>query len=658
MRTFTEESALAKQVFRDDPSAFGLLYFSHLHQAGIAMMLGEPARVERVLEEEAPLYAEHLAARAVLKLQLGFAWLEVARREARPEDAQRARESLEAALADTELSERERTSGTLRLAELELEQHHLERARELWRSADAALAAQGASKSREMRRSRVLAARLALESERDSVELVRLRDELSDELDAFLDEWRAIGAREGGYGLMHHDLTLSLFNEFTRLALATEGDEVGARHAFAKLMEAHAASSLARRLSAPAPTLEELRDVLVSDAGHGALVYLAGPARSYVFALDRERLTVHEIADEFAIERARRVLVGELLATGGGVLGSEACSASRTLAAELLPPDVRARIATWRTVGACGLDLFLGDVPFEALDLGDGRMLGVDRATYVLPSLAVGAALARESTRALGPLTAVRLLAMPVVAPRIATEYELAPLELSDRAIDDVLAAYPEELRAIVRRGDARPGAMLGSGSDGVQVLQILAHGVRNETNPHGASFALTPEDAQDDGLFDARDVERTYANRAAPAVVVATACRAGSGAQRRGDAAATDLVGAFLGAGSRVVLASSYDIDLEVARRLSKRFHAELWSGASPAEALRIAREELLGDPQFAALAQPLLVRIVGLGGASPFTRIVAKETDGEHTRWFAALAVGLTVVVVLAGVWMRRRA
>ncbi|HEX6884023.1 MAG TPA: CHAT domain-containing protein [Planctomycetota bacterium] len=639
-QAFEDEQVQIAALRRDGVDVRRAQANSDRHLANFAMLTGFPRRIEERLEStELPPPTD--AELPYLRLRWAGAVREEARRAGA--DMAEARVALELALAEPELAPIDRVSGEVWLANLELDEGRPARARELWAAAGERLhALQGAAGTR--RRWVGLGARLA----ETPAELARARTEVAAEIEAFLAEWRRLEPDEGGYGLFQYDDALALYCELTRLALALDGPELGPRRALEALARVHAETALARRLAAPVPTPEELRAALCARDGEGLLVYLMGPARAWVFALDAHGLVLAPLASTFALEGPRQRLVREILA-GAGRWTEAGQAAAGELSRLLLPPEVRARIEGWDALAVAGLDLLLGDVPFELLDLGAGQRLGSEKAVWHLPSLATGVVLARRAAARPPGEPGVRLVGAPVLPAGM--EAEVAPFELSSGEVERLLAAFPAARRD-VHLGPAASGRALGEPE--VAVLQILAHGRFDERRGRSAELLLAPTGADDDGRLSFADVERTWSARPAPRLVVLSACRAGRGVARRGDAGAASLATAFLARGSDAVLASAYDLDLDVALALSAAFHDGLARGLDAAEALRRARAELARSPELAESLQPHLVRAIGFAPA-PFEPWLALEPDPRRPSptW---IAVGAGLVLALA-LWRVRR-
>lgn len=588
--------------------------------ANLAMQTAAPERIEALLSEREARGDPDAVIRAYLKLRLAGALGERSRRQGL--GLERVRAAFAAAFDEPELEPIDRIFGELWLADLELEDDHAA-ARELWRSAGARMEELAASGSRARRSWVALGARLAETSE----ERASWRATVASEIEAFLAEWRALDVREGGYGLLSVSDPRLLYCEYTALARELDGEELGARAALELLARAHAESTLARKLGAQAPTLEEIREALCPRPDQGVLVYLAASARGWVFALDRSTLRALPFSCGHELEGSRRSLVRELLASGG-LWTDAARTAARELARLLLPGELRAWLEGRSSIAVCGLDLFLGDVPFELLDLGEGRLVGAEKSVWNLPPLAASVEIARRAARA-GPVApGACLLAAPTLSPEIAAVFGLTGFQLDAGTLAAILDVFPPGARKVLVGDQANAGALAEPGQP---VLQFLAHGAFDEARSRSAELVLAATDARDDGLLSVSDVERIWHGRSAPSLVLLTACRAGRGVQRCGDYGATDLGGAFLACGTRAVVASPYDLDLAVVCRLSDVFYEALESGADAAEALRRARVELSRDPDFAASMQPSLLRAIGFAPAPFLPAIEASDAGAE---------------------------
>jgi len=611
--------------------------------ANLAVLTQNPERIEALLAKRrsAGELTEPTKAYLQLRLAIGLHGSALGGGEA----LTRAREAYLVALQEPALEPIDHAYGELGLARLESDDGRREEARALWNSVGRTLEELSSSDPRIRRAWVAFGASLAENAE----ERTRWMESLRREIELFLDEWHALDVREDGYGLMSSSSVLGLFSEFTQVAQDVEGEEHGTRMALEILARAHAESTLARQLGAAVPTVEEIRAALCPRPGQGVLVYLAGPSRSWVFALDSRSLRALPLVAASGREAPRKRLVRELLASGG-IWSEDARVAARELTAELLPAELQAQIEGWHSIAVCGLDLFLGDVPFELLELEGGRTVGAEKAVWWLPPLAASVELARRAARVPPAAPGIRLIAAPALSPTLREGRQLAEFELVAEQLEAMLGAFPPETRSVFLGADAHVGALHGALPP---VLQFLAHATFDERRARSAELALAAGPAGDDGLLSAIDVERRWSESPAPRLVVLTACRAGRSVSRHGDFGATDLAGAFLGRGSSAVVASPYDLDLALACRLSSLFYAALARGADAADALRQSRAELARDPEFASSAQPFLMRAIGFAPApcAPFADVA------EPRSWPRIISWACILVSTLVASWALSR-
>lgn len=124
------------------------------------------------------------------------------------------------------------------------------------------------------------------------------------------------------------------------------------------------------------------------------------------------------------------------------------------------------------------------------------------------------------------------------------------------------------------------------------RVLHLALHSTIDEEFPDRSALVLTPrKNDKEDGLLQAREVRSLYLNAQ---LVTLSACDAGAGTLE-GIAGMDSLVQSFLMAGSRSVVASIWPADDIFTAALMRRFYANLRQGFDKAEALTLAKRELL---------------------------------------------------------------
>ena len=503
---------------------------------------------------------------------------------------------------------------------------------------------------------------LAREADTNTDELRARLVALEEALARRVELWNELApVRRGGTGFLQDSGLRAALIETARLAVRVDGERAGAERALATWMTVQAQGSIARALGIGAASVAEVRAELLAP-GRGIVVLLPGPARSLALALERDDAFAVELASESELEERR----GELLAARASGEANAARGAGERLAAALFPARLGASLERWSAgVTFVGLDL-AGDPPVGALPLPSGARLGVARAFDVLPSLPLGLALARRAREL--PLAQARLVlvAAPRTSPALAERFpDLAELAWDD----DASASPPPPARLTVFARDQATLANVVAAARGASELEFVTHCVQDARRERPASLVLADADGGE-GLLSCDAIEE---RALAASLVVLSACRAALGPRRRGDEGTGHLGGAFLRAGAQAVLLSGDDLELAPARRLSARFHARLYAGDSPAEALRAARAA--EESERAPLAAELTV--FGLGHAPLFERaappthaageVLAAERDGIAREIEPAPASSRAVVLVGAGAcallalvfaWRARRA
>ncbi|MFN0007944.1 MAG: CHAT domain-containing protein [Planctomycetota bacterium] len=549
---------------------------------------------------------------AQLNAHLGTALAEAARSDPARWNA-RARARLERSLAGAELPAMERVEPELSLCALELRAGEVKGARAHLDKADAHLG-QGSARASHSQyvTFKTAQAELAL-AEPSEVELERLRDELAAILRGAVEQFANLELRPGGYGFLNYKDKRGLLSELFRLEMVVSPGATGRERAVDHLLSLGAASSLGRKLGAQPADLTRARSALLAGRPGSALVlYLPGPNRSHAFFVDADRVEHFELPGKDLLETGRFEAVKELRKPPPkDNEQNRALPATRALAENLLPSGLQACLRDCSRVSIVGRDL-LGEVPFEALPLADGRALGVAKAVTDLPSVAVGIALVEraraERRQAAGAVPA----AMTLVGAPVAAALSVRPADL-----EAMLGAWPSTAR-VLRTGTDATLAALQNLPDSTLVLQVFTHGKLDWEREEPATFLLQG-DAGKEGRWCGADELREVAM---PPLVLLTVCGGDMMPRRRGDGGAAGFAGTFLASGprARCVVLSAYDIDTAAAREQSRRFYTALLSGDDPAEALRKARAALAEEPGFDDPFYYGLLRVVGAGNEPLF--------------------------------------
>jgi CHAT domain-containing protein/tetratricopeptide (TPR) repeat protein len=293
-------------------------------------------------------------------------------------------------------------------------------------------------------------------------------------------------------------------------------------------------------------------------------------------------------------------------------------------------------------------------VPWDALRLGDGRYVVEHYAVGIAPSAGALAALWRRPRRrpAQGP---ARLLAFgdPAFTGRADSARGYADLLAASGGLPR-LPGSGAEARLVARYA---PAAEVRLGEDasaeylrhtplsGFQVLHFATHALVDDRALGRSALALAPG-SSGSGLVTPGELASL---RLDADMVVLSACRTAGGVVVDGEGI-QGLTAAFLEAGARSVVATSWRVGDRSTVRLVERLYAELARGEPLVEALRAAKLASLreGAPQgewaaFTVVGDPLVV--------------VPLRTPASRRGWWVG-AGGLAVVLVAAAAARRRRA
>ncbi len=269
-------------------------------------------------------------------------------------------------------------------------------------------------------------------------------------------------------------------------------------------------------------------------------------------------------------------------------------------------------------------------LPFELLPDPErsGRNLVERFAVSYLPSISVLAHLRSPAATARWNVAALADPELPIrpaaggsssLADLLAQRFGLPPLPGAAREARDAAARLGEP--SAVELGRAATEAKLRQrAGEGVRVLHIAAHTVVDESLAGGVALFLAPGNratdpggapgdaalaTADDGLVTAAELARMPLEvdlavlSGCRTAVAETGMTGGDGAG--GGRALASLSGALLGAGSRGVVASLWEVGDAATAALMEQFYFELARGVRPATALRRAKLRLARDPRWA---------------------------------------------------------
>lgn len=414
-----------------------------------------------------------------------------------------------------------------------------------------------------------------------------------------------------------------------QLALRARVD--GADAALDAVLAADQLDGFVQRYRIEPPSRREV-ELLVPPDG-GLLVYVPAPLGSCVLVLERGADTVCvDLPSDLALRgEVERVAAARATAFALDAATERAARASlQALAAWALPEALATRLRRWRTVAIVGREL-LARLPFDLLPGRVEPYLGDELALAHVPSLTIGAWLARRPVAAVGD---VALFA--ATRPSAASLPALALAE----PLDDLAAHFaPDRLRQW--RAEA---ATAGAGRDAAKasaMLVFLGHGSALADGATGLAVA--------DGTVGAHEV----LGGGAPPLVCLLICRSGAGMLHRGDCLGHQWAATALAGGARVVALADHDLDAEPTLGWLQRFTAMLPAAAwIPAEAARRASAARSARSLAEALRRPGL-HLEGLAHLPTTPLPVVGRSGGRWRLWWPLAGV----LLVAVGVAWRRR-
>jgi CHAT domain-containing protein len=240
-------------------------------------------------------------------------------------------------------------------------------------------------------------------------------------------------------------------------------------------------------------------------------------------------------------------------------------------------------------------DAMLQSLAFSSLwDRKLGRYLVEDYLLAVAPSGSVFVQ-ASKGAIALGPSPRAFVIGNPLVDRGVGAAFPNLPGAEAEAV--EIAGLYPSVTLLV---GKEATKAQFLRGVAGSQVVHYAGHASSSELNPLAARLLLARDQGNgDSGSLLLRDLDRQSFVRTR--LVVLAACRTAAGAAS-GVEGALSLARPFLAAGVPAVVATLWEIDDAVSRRLLVDFHRALLEGQDPADALRSAQTALIrsSDPSF----------------------------------------------------------
>jgi CHAT domain-containing protein/tetratricopeptide (TPR) repeat protein len=349
-------------------------------------------------------------------------------------------------------------------------------------------------------------------------------------------------------------------------------------------------------------SLSKVQEVLKPD--EVLLEYVLDDPTSFCVVVSQKGAYVEVLpAGRKEIENLSRQFIGEIRTKGTGA------ELSKRLYAMLVKPVPEAAAATRFIIAPDGM---LNLLPFDVLRDAQGEYLLKSRVISYVPSGTILNTLrhAEEQKPAPKPLLAVgdveyenqggegRRIPSPA---SIRGRIERGIADLSGIGLHDLpeTRAEVEEIGKIVGSDavmllgkDATETGFKKQSLDKFRILHLAVHGFADTQYPERSALVLGVDpQSGDDGLLQVREIIRLRLNAE---LTTLSACDTGVG-KLQGQEGISNLVEAFLVAGSKSVVASLWSADDTFASALMEQFYRHLAQGEDTSSALRNAKLDLL---------------------------------------------------------------
>ncbi len=334
------------------------------------------------------------------------------------------------------------------------------------------------------------------------------------------------------------------------------------------------------------------------------LEYVLDDPNSFCVSVSRKGAHVRVLpVGRKEVEKLTQQFVDEIRAKGAGI------EASKQLYRLLLKPIPETSTATRFIIAPDGV---LNLLPFEALRDGQGEYLLKSRVISYVPSGTILDVLRRTEKQKAAPRAflgvgdvayenqggAGRRLPTPdtVEGRMVRGMADLSGMSLHDlpqtREEVESIGKIAGRDAVILLGKDATETAFKKEPLDQFRVLHLAVHGFADTQYPERSALVLGADpQSGDDGLLQVREIIRLRLNAE---LTTLSACDTGVG-KLQGQEGVSNLVGAFLVAGSRSVVASLWSADDTFASALMDRFYQRLAQGEDTSSALRDAKLDLL---------------------------------------------------------------
>lgn len=255
----------------------------------------------------------------------------------------------------------------------------------------------------------------------------------------------------------------------------------------------------------------------------------------------------------------------------------------------------------------------LHKMPFAELRRKDGQPLAANWVLSFAPSATLYLHAAERATRRTGARGMVLLVGDPAFDHQRWSAFLNLPGSRNE--VRELAGIYPD---AVTLLGKAASREALLRLAPQAELIHFAGHAVLNSRRPEESVLLLASEREDSSGALYQHEIYRL--ELAAAPLVVLSACESGN-LVGESDASLSSLSRAFLSAGASAVVGSLWPVVDDSAAFLMVAFHRALREGRAPAEALRAAQLDYLGNERLVS-ADPhgwSAFQILGAGFARP---------------------------------------
>ena len=470
----------------------------------------------------------------------------------------------------------------------------------------------------------------------DVASLAPMEERASKRFTKLIENWRQESqGREQG-GILQIALRSAFVHERLQAKIALEAGDGGARAALEELLDLHLS---VRGEPSDSMALSDFES-RVTGPERAALVFLPSRLGTLLFALEHERLTVHELQPFDQLTRSAIRLeqaAGTALEHPSAAANSDLAGAIEEASRAFLPASLAGTLARNRDLVVVGaedlgwplLELCRGpdsDEPKASLHL-DG--LGSSHAIWYHALMQDSVRLAGSWPEAVNNSAGASILVAPLDSPgRAENRRALSALDRS--FLDQAAEALGGGSDVSVGSDACLPRL---SKAEGQRLWGITAHGLHEPSRLDPSGLLLPRTEGGEALPVWSADI----AQLEAPPIVMLFACRAGLSTASRGGGGGRHLAPAFQRAGARAVALATTPLEYHASLELQALLAVHLAAGLPLAEALRRCRASPISS---ALKLNAMLIRIHGWGGGA-LPVVALPRGPSRLRRWLAAIAV-----------------